>query len=239
MKGITIILVIILVLLLLIMLSILIIKHSIGNFLENIFGTRSLKEAIDISELDEENTPKSIASMESLVLPSIKKDFPELNVKEIKSMADNTILDYLKAIEKKDIKIMDKYIDTIKSIVSSKIDDYEDEHIKYDNINIHKTVINRYEKNNSVASITTESSLEYYLTNKKLNRKKIQTRFKIEIIYIIDASLVPKEQKLLGLNCPNCGAPISTLGDKTCKYCNTNVKDITKRTWVINSIKEY
>ena len=239
MKTTTIILTIILVLLILIILALLFIKISIGNFLQNIFGTRSIKEAIDMSEMDENNTPKSIASMESLVLPTIKKDFPDLNIKEIKSMSDNTILDYLNAIEKKDINIMDKYIDIIKNIVLSKIEDLEEESIKYENINIHKTVINRYEKSNSIATITTESSLEYYLTNKKFNRKKIQTRFKIELIYIVDASLVPKEQKLLGLNCPNCGAPITSLGNKTCTYCNTNVLDITKRTWVINNIKEY
>ena len=41
------------------------------------------------------------------------------------------------------------------------------------------------------------------------------------------------------LNCPNCGAPITTLGEKYCRYCNTGIKDLVKRSWVINNIKNY
>ncbi len=238
MKAIIIPIIILFLFLLSIVVLILIIKSHISNFLETYFGTRNLKEAIEISEIENENTPKSIASMERVVLPSIKKDFPELNINELKSMSENVIIDYLNAIEKKDVEILDKYNSTIKSLAKSKIEDNKD-NIVYDNIKIHKTVINNYEKKDGIASINTESSLEYYYIDKKNIKKKTQTRYKVELIYIIDASIVPKSKKNLGLNCPNCGAPITTLGKKECPYCNTEIKDIVKRVWTINNIKEY
>ena len=239
MKAFIIPLIIILFLLLLIIIIFLIIKHNISNFLETYFGTRNLKEAIENSEIESENTPKSLSSMESLAIPSIKKDFPDLNINEIKSMAQNTILDYYNAIENDDIEIVKNYNDTIKNLVINKINDIKDKNAKYENIKFHKTVISKYENNNSIATINTGTSLEYYYKDNKNIRKKIQSRFKVELIYIIDASNVPKDKKLLGLNCPNCGAPITTLGEKKCTYCNTGIKDLIKRSWTVNNIDEY
>ncbi len=239
MNGVIVSLVIIVVLLVIIVVFICYLRDMFGDFLQKYFGTRDLKDAITRSEIEAENTPKSLSSMETLSLSSIKKDFPDLNINELKSMAENTITNYLDAIEKKSTKDLTKYNDTIKGLVSSKIQDIGDKNVSYDSIKIHKTVINRYEKNKSIATIYMASSVEYYYKEGNDSRKKIQDRFLVEIVYVIDANLVEDDKKLLGLNCPNCGAPISTLGEKHCKYCNTGIKDIVKRTWVINNIKEY
>jgi len=239
MKGIIGILIVILVLLVLIAIFILFIKTSLSRFLREYFGTSSLKEAIEKSEIESQETPKSVASMESVSLASIRKDFPDLNINEIKTMAENSILDYFKAIQKKDLKVVENYNNTIKSMVEVVINNMKDKEAVYSNIKFHKTVINRYEKSDDIATIRLESSLEYYYKeNNKIN-KKVQDRFKVEMIYVIDASKVDKDKKLLGLNCPNCGAPITSLGIKKCKYCDTVIKDIINRTWVVNNIKSF
>ena len=114
----------------------------------------------------------------------------------------------------------------------------KDSNVVYNHIKIHKTVVNNYEKNDSVATITLASSVEYFYKKDNEPGKKKQVRFKCEYIYIID-SLKVGNVKALGLNCPNCGAPIKTLGHKYCEYCNTGVIDIVKKNWIINNIKEY
>lgn len=239
MKGILVLLIILLVLFLVVALLVFILANKFGNFLYQFFGTKDIKEAIEKSEIENENTPKSLASMESTYLRSIKEDFPDLNTNEIKSMAENGILDYFNAIENKDLEIVKNYNETIKNLIQVKINDINKKNIKYSNIKFHKTVINRYEKSDSIATLITESSLEYYYKeNDKIN-KKTQDRFRVELIYVIDATKLDKEQKLLGLNCPNCGAPITTLKEKKCKYCDALVKDIVKRSWVINNIKSF
>lgn len=55
------------------------------------------------------------------------------------------------------------------------------------------------------------------------------------MIYVYDVSKSNSLTiKALGLNCPNCGAPVTSLGDKKCEYCGTGIKDIVKKNWVIN-----
>lgn len=239
MKGFLITLILIAVFLVIVILLILYIKGIIGAFLEKYFGTRDLKEAIEKSEIESENTPKSLSSMETLSLTSIKRDFPELNINEIKSMAENTITNYLRAIDKKNIEDLHNYNETIKNMVLAKIEDLGDNKITYDDIKFHKTVINKYEKNKSIATLYMASAVEYYRKENDGIRKKVQDRFLVEVLYVIDPTEVDLDKKLLGLNCPNCGAPITTLGEKYCRYCNTGIKDLVKRSWVVNNIKEY
>ena len=239
MKGFLITLILIAIFLALIIFFIFYIKTLIGGFLEKYFGTRDLKEAIEKSEIESENTPKSLSSMETLSLSSIKDDFPELNINEIKSMAENTITNYLRAIDKKSIIDLKNYNESIKNMALAEIEDLGDKKVSHEDVRFHKTVINKYEKSKSIASLYMASAVEYYRKENDGIRKKVQDRFLVEIIYVIDPTEVGEDEKLLGLNCPNCGAPITTLGEKFCKYCNTGIKDLVKRSWVVNNIKEY
>ena len=38
--------------------------------------------------------------------------------------------------------------------------------------------------------------------------------------------------------CPNCGAPVKTLGEKFCQFCGTAIKEINIRSWKFNSVNE-
>ena len=207
------------------------------RFLKDFFNANSFKEAFENNEKEINEIPKSVSSMDSLYLSRIKKDFPELNINELKSDSERVIIDALNAIEKKDEEALISS-KKVNSYIKSKIDDLKDSNVVYDHIKIHKTVINNYERTDSVATITLASSVEYFYKKDNETGKKVQTRFKCEYIYIIDSEKVGNV-KALGLNCPNCGAPIKTLGHKYCEYCNTGVIDIVKKNWTINNIKEY
>ena len=214
-----------------------IIQLRARKFLREYFHASTFKEAFENSEKEAAETPKSVSSMDSIYLDKIKNDFPDLNINELKSDGEKVILDTLNAIENKDKEALISS-EKINSYIKSKIDDLKDSNVVYDHIKIHKTVVNNYEKNDSVATITLASSVEYFYKKDNEPGKKKQVRFKCEYIYIID-SLKVGNVKALGLNCPNCGAPIKTLGHKYCEYCNTGVIDIVKKNWIINNIKEY
>lgn len=207
------------------------------KFLKEYFNASSFKEAFNKSEEETAETPKSVSSMDSLYIDRIEKDFPDLNINELKSNSEKVIIDTLNAIEEKDKNCMIAS-EKINSYIKSKIDDLKGGEVVYDNIKFHKTVVNRYERNDRIATIYLASSLEYYYSKNGETGKKVQTRFKTEYIYIIDSEKLGNV-KSLGLNCPNCGAPIKTLGHKHCDYCNTGVIDIVKKSWIINNIKEY
>ena len=210
-----------------------IIAHKLKKTWKEFFGDKSIKEVMNEQQIETENTPKSLFGMETSYLGQIKKDFPDLNINEIKSIGENYIIKYLNAIEEKDKTKLDHVSDKMKSVIESKINDLKNKQVNYDNIKIHRTVLSRYEKKNGLATITLQTAFEYiYKENNKT--KKIQDRYNTEFIYIIDSEKT--KSKAIGLNCPNCGAPIKNLGEKYCNYCGSGIKDIVKRTWILNNI---
>lgn len=213
------------------------IKIKLRQFTNKYFGTSDLKEAIEKSEILASETPKSISSMENLYLSKIKKDYPDLNIYELKGMAESAILECLNSIETKQIPTK-KFNCKINSWIKSKIEDLKEE-VHFDSVKFHKTSISKYEKSESIATIQFQTSLEYFCKKGSEIGKKIQDRFRIEYVYVIDESKVDIEIKTLGLNCPNCGAPVKHTGVKICTYCGTGIKEIVKRVWSLNNIINY
>lgn len=198
---------------------------------------KSIFEIISDAKKEDEQIPKSLSSMDSIYLEGIRKDFPDLNINELKRKAEQIILDSLSAIEKKNTSKIKE--EKVKSYVESVINDLKGQNINYDSIKIHNTVISKYEKTKSIATIYISTALEYlYLKNNKLECK-VQDRYKLEFVYVIDEENVEKDKKLIGLNCPNCGAPIKTTKNQKCPYCKTEVITLPKRVWVCNDILRY
>ena len=239
-------LLIILVLLVTIIILFLVIRKAVRKFLQEYFGTSSLKEAIEKSEITDSETPKTVYSMENVYLDQIKKDFPALNINELKSSAEMNIRNVLHAIETKDMNALRNKNDRIYAYAQSKIEDLKDDKFICDNINFHKTVLSRYEKKNEIATMEFQTSLEYFTRVKgKIGRKK-QTRFKTQFIHVIDSKLYSENKiKVLGLNCHNCGAPIKDIDKRNCEYCNSKLivsesgVEFVKRIWFLNNLKEY
>ena len=57
--------------------------------------------------------------------------------------------------------------------------------------------------------------------------------------HIYDEKKLSKDIKAIGLHCPNCGSPITSLGEKSCSYCGTAVKELIKKIFVCNDIVRY
>ena len=55
------------------------------------------------AEMEDETLPKSLSSMDSIYLEQIKRDFPEINIKELKRSCEKEILNLLYSIEQKDV----------------------------------------------------------------------------------------------------------------------------------------
>ena len=212
-------------------------KLKINGLLKKYYGTTNLKIVLETVETTEQETPKSLGSLDCLYLNNLQKDF-NLNINELKRLAEGNILEILEAIEKKDLEVLNNKNEKILAFVKRKINDYQDESVSFQKVKIHNTVLNKYEKSDGIATIYLATSLEYI---RKIgnNQKKIQNRIKTEFIYIFDDSKVKDSLKSLGLNCPNCGAPIRSLHHKKCAYCKSIVMDFFKKTFVLNDVKEY
>lgn len=209
-----------------------------------------------LSELKEEITdladtvPKQISGMTSIFLPQILNDFKDFNLNELYLLVEKSIRETLNAIENKDLSILhDKDFNLINKKFKFQLEDLINSDIlyTYDDIVFHKHALKNYSNKNGIATIEVSSSLEYFYSKKvdgkvveKKNKKK-QARFITKFVYIVDNDAYKKDINIYGLNCPNCGAVIQSLGSKKCSYCKTGlniqVVDLLK-CWKLIDCKE-
>lgn len=205
-----------------------------------------MADKINDIKREESTRAKSISGMTNLLLPTIRSDFPDFNENELYAMTESSLRSIFNALEEKN-KDYVKDMPLIKNSISNVIDDYSAASIsvKYDDVEFHKFAISKYKHKDGVATVTVATSVEYYY--KKMQDEKIiegdtnlkkQTRYECDIIYIYDETKVPSGAKVLVINCPNCGASISSLGHKNCEYCGSQIKEINLRAWVLSSYNE-
>ncbi len=79
------------------------VRQKLRSFSRMAFGTDSLMDGLQRTELEAQQTPKSLSGMDSTYLPMIKKDFPEFNVDVAKNHVRQELKKYLK--NKQSVKI--------------------------------------------------------------------------------------------------------------------------------------
>jgi rRNA maturation endonuclease Nob1 len=194
------------------------IKQSlIGTIFSGIANELSAKN-LKLSDVDfsPEIQPRSVSDMSSALIPSIAKDFPELNVRQMISACEQLLVTYLSEIsagsstqsedvsgsvgtlysdgsDKAELPI--QVTDAFRASLRQRIDNLKDQgkFECFSGINIHRTGIRSYEKNSGTRAITFQTALEY-LHYIKQNDNVIsgdrnvpsQARYNIEIIYIMD-----------------------------------------------------
>lgn len=199
------------------------------------FAGMDLGEVIKEARLQDQEVPKSLSSMDRIYLDNIRKDFPDININELKREAEKVILDTYQAVERKD---SGNLRGKIKSFADSMIGDYTGKNVSFRDMKIHNTVVSNYKKDGGVATITFASSYQYYLEVDG-NSTKTQDRARVEFIYVYDMKEVEADKKVLGIHCPNCGSPITSLGQKGCSYCGQAIIEFIGRVFTCNDIVRY
>lgn len=97
---------------------------------------------------------------------------------------------------------------------------------------IHQTALRDYRKKSGTCYVIFQSAAEY-----KKDSKKIQSRFEATLAYVQDAEKTGNVSSY-SINCPNCGAPISSLGTKQCAYCGSEVISVSMHVWTLDNVKE-
>ena len=205
-----------------------IIKLKIRSVLDKAgFVGMNLKDIIEEARLEEQENPKSLASMDRIYLKQIQKDFPDINVSLLKRKAEEILTECFHYRDDSNIKLtgkMKSFVDSIKG--------------EYQNFKIHNTVISNYQKTKGTASIYFATAFEYYIRDKEKLVKK-QDRVRTEFVYVIDEARLDKSIDVLGIHCPNCGSPITSLGEKKCSYCGSAVTEVIPKVFHCIDIVRY
>lgn len=210
------------------------IKNKISHISKQIYGTSNILEGFKKQEEYLAETPKSVSSLNEVILPKIEKDFPNFNFNEMISIAEACLRTYFESLDTNKLKETSNTTPKFNEKVISTIEENLKNNIKYESFKIHRTVIKSYQNKKGICTITFQSAIEYYLI-KDGSRKRIQDRYNTDMIYIYDDTDI-KEGYGISLNCLNCGAPIKKLGIKSCPYCGTGVVDLISKTWKVNDI---
>ena len=221
---------------------------TVRTYSRMLFGTSNPVEGIKKRELENASTPKSVASATNLYLPQIMKDFPEFHYDEMKTRAENVLVSYLRSIDENNPSLLSEGMEELKESLRMRIEALRNRDARehFQRIRIHRTEISQYRKAKGRCSVVLQASVEY-IHYTELNGKitagrsdlKEQSRYNVEVSYIQDRDVVEHTEDLgLGLNCPNCGAPLPGLGAKKCLYCDTPVVEFNIRTWNFSSVKE-
>ena len=224
-------------------------KQKSKQFSRQVFGTDTLKEGFDQIEAEYAVTPKSVSAMTSLLLPQITKDFPDFSYDEMKEKAQNVLTSFLLAIHAADPSKLTEGNSELKNKLEHRIAilKNKDEHEYFDNIKLHRTEISSYRKRDGRCIVTFQTSVQYkhYITDADGNILSgsrdtlFQSKYETDLIYIQDRSIVSSHlESALGINCPNCGAPITSLGQKFCEYCGTGIVELNILAWSFSDIRE-
>ncbi len=225
------------------------IEKKVRSFSRLAWGTESVSKGIEKMQREYAGTPKSVSAMTSLCLPKIIADFPEFQYDEMKKRAENVLLHFLMGIDTENSALLKDGNEELKVKLQSEIamGKAADKKEHYKSIDLHRTEISAYQKRNGRCIITFQSSVQYYyyVTDRSGNildgnkNMLTQSKYDIDLIYIQDREVVEDIRDFaLGINCPNCGAPISGLGAKVCEYCSTPIVELNIHAWTFSDVRE-
>ena len=224
------------------------------------FGTDSLIEGFKKMETALENTPKSVSSATSLLLPQIYRDFPEFNYNDMKVRAENVLKSYLMAIDACDPSVLTEGSRELREALKLQLDSLRDAGLKeeFDQVKVHRTEICRYEKLNGRCTVVFQSAVQFRyacvtaadtVDEKGQARpagtvlrggtdRYTQARYNVSLVYVQDRDKVEDERdRGEGLICPNCGAPITNVGQKQCAYCGGAIVPFNIRVWAFHKVE--
>ena len=170
------------------------------------------------------NRSEITSAVEKFVMPQLLNDFPEFNVAAaIDRVKSDAALFYRSAIENKVLFSDNSTTALLENLILPK-------DVK-GNIIIHKAALSAYNKLGHDRILTYQASAEYMDTSDTRNQKRL-------ILKYIAASDDDFSQNIHTFTCPNCGAPVPTIGDKVCKYCGIALQTSTSLGWYLMDIRE-
>lgn len=203
-----------------------------------------------LSDLNEEfiQPPRSISAMTRVYLPNINKDYPDFHYQEMRERAESLLESYFLAINNSKASLLTEGSTELRNQLQFRINNNVSLKRKerITDFKIHQTEIKNYEHSNGKVVITFQSSIALcnYYTDKndsliKGDSSKVkQTLYNISVFYVQDNSKLNSKEQAIGMTCPNCGAPITTLGSTVCEYCDSRVVAINRHSWIFGEIEE-
>lgn len=187
-------------------------------------SAEGLISQIKSAQVREHTMPKSLSSIEGLLLPQIMKDFPDYNA--------SVIAERVKA----DARLF--YDSAIKGEVlfekGTSLPCRQNMRLPDDvagGVVIHRAALAAYIKQGRDRQLNYQVAAQYDDKNGETWQKRLSLKY-------IAAYTEDFTDDIHVIKCPNCGAPVPTVGDKVCRYCGAQLKTASGYGWVLTEIKQ-
>ena len=193
---------------------------KVGNLASTV--TSIIKKA----DLEVETTPKSLSSAEPLLMDRIRRDFPEYNPELIRQRVMKDAKTFYESAQAGKCLYTDGISDQLKERLTSSLPPDVDRDIK-----VHKVALSAYDDASADRVLTFQAAVSF----KDSSNVTRQRRLILKYLAAWSTDTVTGVKKA---NCPNCGAPVPTVGAKVCRYCGTALKVWAGTQWLLTDVKE-
>ena len=243
MEGIITTLIIIGIIVLVIVIAVAVIKHKLNSMTRQYLGM-GLGETANLIKkgiAEESTTPKAISNLSAVYKPKLMRDFPDMTYGQFEETAKNTLISVLSSIQSGSIDGLlsptENLRKKVQGIINANAATHAAEH--FENIKIHRVSIADYRSTDKTAEAVFELSFQcnHFIDNGK-NTKADDTlaQMAAKVVLIYGADEYENQSSVLSHNCPNCGAPIQSVGrNKACPYCGTGITEASVRCWLADS----
>ena len=206
-----------------------------GGFLGVRRATRGMRERIGIIKqaLDEAiaadkepEKPRSLSSLESVVLPKILKDFPDFNARVFAERVRRDARTYYESGAQGKVLFGDDATETFKE----EFEDHLPDSVK-DGIAVRRVTIAAYDGSARRKILTCQAAVGFNDTT------DVPRERRLVLVYIAGYADDP-ESPIKGFNCPNCGGPLPAAGARVCVYCGTAFSAPVSLGWMLSEAKE-
>ena len=208
----------------------LVIRSIVIKINQSISKASNLIGQIQRATEEAEHTPKSLSGSESLHRQKLMKDFPEFDFDAAKQIISGVLSGYFTILsERSGTDRIEKnctpaFITELESKIIS-------ENKVYSNFKIHRIVVSDYRKNHDEAILTYQAALQYQFSGKAVTQWVYEIKY---VYYLAEGG----DNENASLTFEYCGAPISSVGNKVCEFCGSEIHASVERTWKINKISK-
>lgn len=222
------------------------VKRKVEQLSMAAFGTKSFVEGMNRQADILAETPKSVSGMTRIFEPQIQRDFPDFHLDQFRHKVENMLMTALAAVTEEEPELLQDISQELYNQVRNQIDGNRAAGIRevYTQVRVHQTEITNYQKKDGTCVITFQSAVEHYHYKEQKNtliwgerERKQQTKYNTELVYIQDEKLATLDHAV-GTTCPNCGAPVTNLGNMHCEYCGLAVIPINLKVWTLHRYYE-
>lgn len=179
-------------------------------------------------EPDIPQQPRSLQSLEPVLLPRVRADFPELNVESMRAEIRQRLEDAFHA----------RAGEPGRPGAAARAALFEEWWAQFRaggalrGTGVYRVVLKDYERSPAQCRLLWQAGFYY----EKEGRGGYSAR--VDVLYLCEYGTGKEAADApAGLNCPHCGAPLAYLGSKVCDYCRTPVNADWYRAWRVAELR--